>query len=123
MTPLLALMILTAEALGHALRMGDPLPGKTVTITPRIRTTLLVADEIARRHGQGFIGTEHLLLALIEEGGGIAAQVLTAIGAADATRDRAEEILASEGYNSGVQGVPGPLRLIIPPAKVLGPKA
>lgn len=103
--------------------MGDPLPGKTVTITPRIRTTLLLADEIARRHGQGFIGTEHLLLALIEEGGGIAGQVLTAIGAADSARDRTEEILASESYNIGVPGAPGPLRLTIPPAKVLGSKA
>jgi ATP-dependent Clp protease ATP-binding subunit ClpC len=101
--------------------MGDQLPGRTVTITPRIRTTLLLADDIASRHGQAFIGTEHLLLALIEEGGGIAGQVLAAIGAADAARDRTEEILASEGYHAASPGVPPPhsLRLTVPPAEVL----
>ena len=91
-----------------------------VTITTRTRNVLVLANEVAKRHGQHFIGTEHLLLALIEEGNGIAAQVLQEVGAADDARARAEEILRSDSYHSSSPGVttmtpPPPLRLTIPP--------
>ncbi|MGI6451094.1 MAG: ATP-dependent Clp protease ATP-binding subunit [Desulfitobacteriia bacterium] len=48
--------------------------------TQRAEKVFLLAENIARRMGHQIIGTEHLLLALIEEGEGIAAKALKEIG-------------------------------------------
>ncbi len=45
--------------------------------TERSRQVLSLANEEARRYNHGGIGTEHLLLALMDEGEGIAAKALT----------------------------------------------
>lgn len=98
-----------------------------MTITPRTRTVLLLADEIARRHGHGFVGTEHNLLALIEDGDGIAGQVLTALGAAPAARARTERIISAPTYLGPpappTLPQPPPIRLTVPVAEVLRPPA
>ncbi|HEV2361781.1 MAG TPA: Clp protease N-terminal domain-containing protein [Acidimicrobiales bacterium] len=44
--------------------------------TDRARRVLVLAQEQARVLGHSFIGTEHILLGLVEEGDGLAAQVL-----------------------------------------------
>ncbi|MGH9039327.1 MAG: Clp protease N-terminal domain-containing protein [Acidimicrobiia bacterium] len=46
------------------------------------------------------MGTEHLLLGLLDEPDGIAAQVLAELGVTDAVRDRLHEIMRSPGYNT-----------------------
>ena len=52
------------------------------------RHTIVVAQEAARTHRHGFIGTEHLLLALLDEPDGVAARVLAAeAGGADRVRE------------------------------------
>ena len=48
--------------------------------TDRARKVLSLAQEEAQRFQHNYIGTEHLLLGLIGEGGGIAAKVLTSLG-------------------------------------------
>ncbi len=48
--------------------------------TPRARNVLSEAEPIARERREGFIGTEHLLLALYEEPQGLAAQILEESG-------------------------------------------
>ncbi|MDF2591479.1 MAG: ATPase domain protein [Clostridia bacterium] len=48
--------------------------------TPRTKTVLEYSLNEARALGQNFIGTEHLLLALIREGDGLAASMLKAMG-------------------------------------------
>ena len=48
--------------------------------TDRARRTVTNAQEEARALGHGYIGTEHLLLALLREEDGIAARVLAATG-------------------------------------------
>lgn len=48
--------------------------------TPRTKTVLELSVDEARSLGHNYIGTEHLLLALIREGEGIAAQILTGMG-------------------------------------------
>ena len=62
---------------------------KMLTLTPRAKKVLELAMIEARRLGQGYIGTEHILLGLIHEGEGVAAQVLTSLGA-DTEKIRAE---------------------------------
>jgi excisionase family DNA binding protein len=49
--------------------------------TKRARTTLTFAQEEARNLQHNYVGTEHLLLGLIREGGGVAGQVLNNLGA------------------------------------------
>lgn len=48
--------------------------------TQRAEKVFVLAEEIARRMGHNVIGTEHILLALIEEGEGVAAKALKEIG-------------------------------------------
>lgn len=61
-------------------RGGQPTQGP-IGFTPRSKRVLELAFDEARRLGHTYIGTEHLLLGLIREGEGVAAQVLTNLGA------------------------------------------
>jgi ATP-dependent Clp protease ATP-binding subunit ClpC len=66
--------------------------------TDRARRVLVLAQEEARLLNHGFIGTEHLLLGLIHEGDGIAAQALESLGISlEAVRDRVEEKIGPSG--------------------------
>ncbi|MCK4418307.1 ATP-dependent Clp protease ATP-binding subunit [Candidatus Aerophobetes bacterium] len=51
-----------------------------IPFTPRAKKVLELAVAEARNLGYNYIGTEHLLLGLIKEGEGVAAQVLTSLG-------------------------------------------
>ncbi|HHY14596.1 MAG TPA: ATP-dependent Clp protease ATP-binding subunit, partial [Firmicutes bacterium] len=61
-------------------RGGQP-SQKQIGFTPRSKRVLELAFDEARRLGHTYIGTEHLLLGLIREGEGVAAQVLQNLGA------------------------------------------
>ena len=66
-------------------RLTDGLPGRVKTITdlpytPRARVVLDQAIAAAHEFGDGYVGTQHLLLGLIRERHGIAAQELDAAG-------------------------------------------
>ena len=61
--------------------------------TDQARQVLVLAQEEARRLNHGFIETEHLLLGLVRQGDGLAAQVLVARGVTlEAVRDEVERI-------------------------------
>src|SRR5215216_6553054 len=62
--------------------------------TDRARAAVIDAQVVARRLGHGRIGTEHLLLGLLETGG-LAAQVLAGAGVTPAAVER--EVLAEVG--------------------------
>ncbi|MFZ5591118.1 MAG: Clp protease N-terminal domain-containing protein, partial [Bacillota bacterium] len=59
---------------------GQPVQVERVMITPRGKRVLELAVEESRRLGHNYVGTEHLLLGLIREGEGVAAQVLANMG-------------------------------------------
>jgi ATP-dependent Clp protease ATP-binding subunit ClpC len=62
--------------------------------TDRARRVVVAAQEEAREFGHNYVGTEHILLGLIHEGTGIAAQALTALGVSqDETRTQVEAII------------------------------
>jgi Clp amino terminal domain, pathogenicity island component/UvrB/uvrC motif len=62
--------------------------------TDRARRVVAQAQEEARRLDHGYIGTEHILLGLIREGEGVAAQALESLGISlDAVRQQVEEII------------------------------
>jgi ATP-dependent Clp protease ATP-binding subunit ClpC len=52
-----------------------------IPFTPRAKKVLELSIDEARLHNHNYVGTEHLLLALIREGEGVAARVLAEFGA------------------------------------------
>lgn len=52
-------------------------------LTKRAERILALARVIAREYGQGYVGTEHLLLAIVREGTSVAARFLIAAGATE----------------------------------------
>ena len=65
----------------EAIGAGAPLPENTdLSLTPRSKRILEISAVEARRLGHNYIGTEHLLMAIIRDGDGVAAQILSALG-------------------------------------------
>ena len=64
--------------------------------TDRARRVVVLAQEEARMLNHNYIGTEHILLGLIREGEGVAAQVLVKLGA-DLNRVRQQVIQLLSG--------------------------
>jgi ATP-dependent Clp protease ATP-binding subunit ClpC len=63
--------------------------------TPRARRVLRLAETEANRLNQNYIGTEHLVLGLVQEGEGMAAKVLLDLGITpQQVRERLEHLLA-----------------------------
>jgi ATP-dependent Clp protease ATP-binding subunit ClpA len=60
---------------------GDKNPAGHIPFTPRAKKVLQLALREALQFGHNYIGTEHILLGLVREGDGVAAQVLTGMGA------------------------------------------
>ena len=65
--------------------------------TDRARRVVVLAQEEARMLSHNYIGTEHILLGLIREGEGVAAQVLQKLGA-DLNRVRQQVIQLLSGF-------------------------
>ena len=60
---------------------GKQAPSGQIPFTPEAKEVLRLALSESRALGHNYIGTEHILLGLIREGDGVAAQVLTGLGA------------------------------------------
>ena len=76
---------------------GQQAPSGHIPFTPRAKEVLELAQREARALGHDYMGTEHILLGLIREGGGVAAQVLVKLGA-DLNRVRQQVIQLLHGY-------------------------
>lgn len=62
----------------------------------RARRVVVAAQQEARALGHDYIGTEHLLLGLIHEGGGVGAKALESLGiGADGLRERVVTIVGT----------------------------
>ncbi|MFP5378022.1 MAG: Clp protease N-terminal domain-containing protein, partial [Acidimicrobiia bacterium] len=68
--------------------------------TPRAKKVLELSLREALQLGHNYIGTEHMLLGLVREGEGVAAQVLVNLGA-DLSRVRQQVIQLLSGYAGG----------------------
>ena len=67
--------------------------------TPRAKKVLELSLREALQLGHNYIGTEHMLLGLVREGEGVAAQVLVSLGA-DLSRVRQQVIQLLSGYQA-----------------------
>jgi ATP-dependent Clp protease ATP-binding subunit ClpC len=76
---------------------GQQAPSGHIPFTPRAKKVLELSLREALQLGHNYIGTEHILLGLIREGEGVAAQVLVKLGA-DLNRVRQSVIQLLSGY-------------------------
>ncbi len=83
---------------------GQSAPTGHIPFTPRAKKVLELSLREALQLGHNYIGTEHILLGLIREGEGVAAQVLVKLGA-DLSRVRQQVIQLLSGY-AGKEGAP-----------------
>ena len=82
---------------------GQQAPSGHIPFTPRAKKVLELSLREALQLGHNYIGTEHILLGLIREGEGVAAQVLVKLGA-DLGRVRQTVIQLISGYQGGKEG-------------------
>lgn len=91
------------EQVQEIIGQGQQAPTGHIPFTPRAKKVLELSLREALQLGHNYIGTEHILLGLIREGEGVAAQVLVKLGA-DLGRVRQQVIQLISGYDSGKQG-------------------
>jgi ATP-dependent Clp protease ATP-binding subunit ClpC len=85
-----------AETIGPARSFT---PDQSASFTPRAKKVLLLSVPEAQELGHNYIGTEHILLGLIREGEGVAAQILVNLGAdLPDVRQRVIELLRTAGF-------------------------
>ena len=77
--------------------IGEQAPSGHVPFTPRAKKVLELSLREALQLGYDYIGTEHILLGLIREGDGVAAQVLVRLGA-DLNQVRQQVIQRLHGF-------------------------
>ena len=82
---------------------GGTSPSGHIPFTPRAKKVLELSLREALQLGHNYIGTEHILLGLIREGEGVAAQVLVKLGA-DLSRVRQQVIQLLSGYSGSGEG-------------------
>ena len=81
----------TEETIGH----GQHASTGHIPFTPQAKKVLEYSLVESRQLGHHYIGTEHILLGLIRQGDGVAAQVLTGLGAdLDRVRQQVVQLLA-----------------------------
>ena len=88
------------EQVQEIIGQGQQAPTGHIPFTPRAKKVLELSLREALQLGHNYIGTEHILLGLIREGEGVAAQVLAKLGA-DAQAVRQQVIQLISGYQGG----------------------
>jgi ATP-dependent Clp protease ATP-binding subunit ClpC len=85
------------EQVQDIIGQGQQQPTGHIPFTPRAKKVLELSLREALQLGHNYIGTEHILLGLIREGEGVAAQVLVKLGA-DLNRVRQQVIQLLSGF-------------------------
>src|SRR5688572_10283004 len=86
------------EQVQDIIGQGQQQPTGHIPFTPRAKKVLELSLREALQLGHNYIGTEHILLGLIRESEGVAAQVLVKLGA-DLSRVRQQVIQLLSGYS------------------------
>jgi len=78
---------------------GQQAPSGHIPFTPRAKKVLELSLRESLQLGHDYIGTEHILLGLVREGGGVAAQILVKLGA-DLNQVRQQVIQLLHGHQA-----------------------
>jgi|ERR687892_366276 ATP-dependent Clp protease ATP-binding subunit ClpC len=82
---------------------GQSTPPEHIPFTPRAKKVLELSLRESKQLGHKYLGTEHILLGLVREGEGVAAQVLQKLGAdLSAVRQQVIELLAAASTPEGI---------------------
>jgi ATP-dependent Clp protease ATP-binding subunit ClpA len=94
---------------------GQSAPVGHIPFTPRAKKVLELSLREALDLGHNYIGTEHILLGLVREGEGVAAQVLVKLGG-DLSRVRQQVIQLLSGSAGGPEAATGmrPVPMTVP---------
>lgn len=95
------------EAVGESIGTGEPLDGVLPESTPRASRIIEGSAELARMTGQTFIGTEHILMALLKESDSVAVRLL-----------KNEGVNVAELYNEALASMEAANRLLRPVRRV-----
>lgn len=87
--------------------------GPIVHYTPRAKKVIELSVDESRKLGHAYIGTEHILLALIREGEGVAARVLANAGVS--LNKARQQVLLLLGNNDSAQGGSGQTQTVNTP--------
>lgn len=86
---------------------GDEVPDDTeLTLTPRAQRVIDLAHTESRKLHNDYLGTEHLLLGLIMEGEGLAARILTKLGALYTMTLEQVKAIQSDTHGSTLEQIP-----------------
>ena len=96
----ISLEAVRAQVEEEVIGQGQSAPTGHIPFTPRAKKVLELSLREAKQLGHNSIGTEHILLGLVREGEGVAAQVLVKLGA-DLSRVRQQVIQVLSGYAGG----------------------
>ncbi len=92
---------LIEEGVKELVGVGEKDVGPIVHYTPRAKKVIELSVDESRKLGHSYIGTEHLLLALIREGEGVAARVLGNAGVSlNKARQQVLQLLGSNEQTS-----------------------
>ncbi|MEV0903210.1 Clp protease N-terminal domain-containing protein, partial [Actinoplanes sp. NPDC049802] len=96
---------------------GDEPPSGHIPFTPRAKKVLEMSLREALQLGHNYIGTEHILLGLIRERDGVAAQVLARMGAdPERVRLQVAEMVTGAGFDpEAAEGKPSPAAVAMSP--------
>lgn len=73
-------------------RGDEPVQGE-IDYVPRVRKVLSLAMDEAERQGSGYVRTEHILLGIVRDGGGVGADILDTLGVLGKVRAQVFELL------------------------------
>jgi ATP-dependent Clp protease ATP-binding subunit ClpA len=90
---------LVREQVEEIIGQGQQAPSGHIPFTPRAKKVLELSRRESGQLGHNYIGTEHILLGLLREGRGVAAQVLVKLGA-DLNRVRQQVIQLLHGHQA-----------------------
>ena len=95
----------TRQAVEDIIGSGSQAPTAHIPFTPRSKKVLELSLREALSLGSDYIGTEHILLAILREGGGVGAQILAG---ADVSHSRAREQIIELLHGEREEGAPSP---------------
>ena len=102
------------EIVLRTLSPGSEPVGNELTITPRVKRVLALAQDEAVRWGVNYIGTEHILLGILRDGEGVASQVLAEMNVdPDSVRKQVVALLGgSTNMDKNVSGGQGSMSTV-----------
>ncbi len=90
----------TRASIERQMGRGKETPAEEIDYVPRVRKVLSLALDEAERQGCMLVRTEHILLGIVREGGGVAANVLDHFGVLGKVRQQTFALLGRQGIDS-----------------------